>query len=380
MKYGMRWAGVLLLLALAVPAGAQNEVVKTRLTNKEYHAVYTPSFSIDGAHKPVRNVILMIGDGMGLAHASAGMFMNQGALTLTNLKTIGLVRTQSASHFTTDSAASGTAYATGKKTRNGAIGVDKEGKVLENITEKLSEKGFATGVLTTDNMDGATPASFYAHQPERGMSDEIWSDLPDCKLTFFGGGSRELMEKKGVEKRLEKAGFTLVESVADRNAATAARLGVLPPAAKTASVNENRGDFLPVTTAFALDYLSKRSDKGFFLMVEGARIDKSAHNNDFKGVVGEVLDFDQAVEAAIRFAEKDGHTLVIISADHETGALSLGNGHIADGKLTGNFSTKGHTSIMVPLYAYGPWSDLFTGVQENSDVSNKIYELLTKGK
>ena len=115
-------------------------------------------------------------------------------------------------------------------------------------------------------------------------------------------------------------------------------------------------------------------------MVEGARIDKSAHNNDFKGVVGEVLDFDQAVEAAIRFAEKDGHTLVIISADHETGALSLGNGHIADGKLTGNFSTKGHTSIMVPLYAYGPWSDLFTGVQENSDVSNKIYELLTKGK
>ena len=166
MKYGMRWAGLVLLLSLVTVVNAQ-EVKKTRLTNKEYHEVYTPSFSIDGAHKPVRNVILMIGDGMGLAHASAGMYMNQGALTLTNLKTIGLVRTQSASHFTTDSAASGTAYATGKKTKNGAIGMNKDGKVLENITEKLSRKGFATGVLTTDNMDGATPASFYAHQPER---------------------------------------------------------------------------------------------------------------------------------------------------------------------------------------------------------------------
>ena len=381
MKYGMKWAGiVVLLLSLATLANAQNEVKKTRLTNKEYHQVYTPSFSIDGAHKPVRNVILMIGDGMGLAHTSAGMYMNQGVLTITNLKTIGLVRTQSASHFTTDSAASGTAYATGKKTKNGAVGMDKDGNVLENITEKLSKKGFATGVLTTDNMDGATPASFYAHQPERGMSNEIWNDLPSSKLTFFGGGSRELMEERGVEKKLKKAGFTLVESVTDKGASKAKRLGVLPPAAKTASVNDNRGDFLPATTAFALDYLSKQSKKGFFLLVEGARIDKSAHNNDFKGVVGEVLDFDQAVEAAIRFAEKDGQTLVIISADHETGALSLGNGDIKHGKLTGNFSSKGHTSIMVPLYAYGPWSDLFTGVQENSDVSNKIYELLTKEK
>ena len=113
-------------------------------------------------------------------------------------------------------------------------------------------------------------------------------------------------------------------------------------------------------------------------MVEGARIDKSAHSNDYSTVVREVLDFDKAVEAAIRFAEKDENTLVIISADHETGALALRDGNIKEGKMKAMFVSKGHTPIMVPLFAYGPQSKLFGGVQENSDVSNKILQLLAK--
>ena len=175
-----------------------------------------------------------------------------------------------------------------------------------------------------------------------------------------------------------KKEFTIIEEPNDKAIKKSKKLGYLPTKSKTASVNENRGDFLPSTTQMAINYLSSRSTNGFFLMVEGARIDKSAHSNDYSAVVREVLDFDKAVEAAIRFAEKDGNTLVIISADHETGALALRDGNIKEGKMKAMFVSKGHTPIMVPLFAYGPQSKLFGGVQENSDVSNKILQLLAK--
>lgn len=163
---------------------------------------------MDATDKPVKNVILMIGDGMGLAHICSGMYANQGQLTITNLKTCGFVRTQSANKFTTDSAASGTAYSTGKKTKNGALGMDENNQVIPNLPEKLSGYGYISGIVTTDNLDGATPAAFFAHQPERGMSKEIWADLPNSKLTFFSAGSYELFEKqapkrsKGNQKRV----------------------------------------------------------------------------------------------------------------------------------------------------------------------------------
>ena len=212
--------------------------------------------------------------------------------------------------------------------------MDENNQVIPNLPEKLSGYGYISGIVTTDNLDGATPAAFFAHQPERGMSKEIWADLPNSKLTFFSAGSYELFEKQApnVQKEIKKE-FTIIEEPNDKAIKKSKKLGYLPTKSKTASVNENRGDFLPSTTQMAIDYLSSRSTNGFFLMVEGARIDKSAHNNDYSAVVREVLDFDKAVEAAIRFAEKDGNTLVIISADHETGALALRDGNIKEGKM-----------------------------------------------
>ncbi len=353
------------------------EPVKGEFTNETPQSAYVPSFKVDATDKPVKNIILLIGNGMGLAHICSGMYANRGELTLTNLKTCGFVRTQSANKFTTDSAASGTAYSTGKKTKNGALGMDADNHIIPNLPEKLAEDGYISGIVTTDNLDGATPAAFFAHQPERGMSKEIWADLAGSKLTFFSAGSHELFEKQptDVQNAIKKE-FTILDEPDAKLIKKSKKLGYLPAKSKTASVNENRGDFLPSTTQLAIDYLSARSRKGFFLMVEGARIDKSAHSNDYQAVVREVLDFDKAVEAAIRFAEKDGNTLVIISADHETGALALRDGNIKEGKMKAVFVSKGHTPIMVPLFAYGPQSRLFSGVQENSDVSNKIYQLL----
>ena len=340
---------------------------------------YTPSFKNDGKDAKVRNVILLIGDGMGVGAVNAAMYANGGSLTMTNLKTFGYVRTQSADNFTTDSAASGTAYATGVKTNNGYVGMSTDHKKLQNLPEKLEPLGFACGVISTDNLDGATPAAFFAHQTERRAAAKIWADLPSSQLVFASAGSSSVFE--GLELKTQEAingEFEVIYSPEgqEKRIESSSRLAYFPPSVKL----PERGDYLPATTQMAIDYLSARSKKGFFLMVEGARIDKEEHNNNFQGMVDEALDFDKAVEAAIRFAEKDGHTLVIISADHETGAVTLSRGVPEDGLIQGVFASKGHSPVMVPLFAYGPHSRDFSGAQENSDVSNKIYSLLSGKK
>lgn len=367
--------------AFGLSAVYAQEYVKGEIEGVVSQGSYVPSFEVDGGDDKPLNVILMIGDGMGLAHLSSAMYANGGELTITNLKTCGWVRTQSADDFTTDSAASGTAYATGNKTHNGAIGVDVNDQVLENLPEKLYKDGIVSGVVTTDSMDGATPSSFFAHQPSRKMSDEIWADLENSKLIFFAGGSKEKFESldyevvDGIEKR-----YHITDVLEGDQVLKAKRLGYLPSKTETASMKKGRGDFLPASTAFAIDFLQSRTakGKGFFLMVEGARIDKSSHDNDYPSMVKEVLDFDKAVEEAVRFAEKDGNTLVIISADHETGALSLRGGDPENGNMKGAYSSGGHTGIPVPLFAYGPGSQYFRGVQENSDVARKIESLMLR--
>ncbi len=353
---------------------------EARAFTGEYYATlqstYTPSFKVDGTNAKVRNVILLIGDGMGQGAVNAAMFANGGKLTMTNLHTFGYVRTQSADNFTTDSAASGTAYATGQKTNNGYLGRDPEKKDLTNIPEKLAPLGFACGVLSTDDLNGATPAAFFAHQDARNAKDGIWADLANSCLVYASAGSQSVFEglPLGTQEAIRKE-FTVVYDPADPAVAGSKRLLYLPK-----TTGDDRGDYLPANTANAIDYLAARSKKGFFLMVEGAHIDHGAHANNTAYTVRETLDFDKAVEAAIRFAERDGHTLVIISADHETGATTLLRGEPADGYVSTGFASRGHSPMMVPLFAYGPRSRDFSCVQENSDVSNKIVAILKGDK
>jgi len=338
----------------------------------EQQSTYTPSFKPDGKNGKVRNVILLIGDGMGHGAVNAAMYANGGKLTMTNLRTFGYVRTQSADNFTTDSAASGTAYATGKKTNNGYLGKNPEKEDLVNIPEQLAPLGYACGVLSTDNLNGATPAAFFAHQAARGDKDNIWADLADCCLTFASAGTQSVFEGLPLSTReaISKE-FSVVYDPADAAVASSEKLLYLPQ-----TTGDDRGDYLPATTDMAIEYLAARSRKGFFLMVEGAHIDHKEHSNDFAGTVKETLDFDKAVEAAIRFAERDGHTLVIISADHETGATSLTRGDSTENYAAGVFASRGHSPMMVPLFAYGPRSKDFSCVQENSDIANKIVAIL----
>lgn len=372
----------LVLLCISVTFGQNKEKTKapSSYRNTEFHADYKPSYKNDGTDKPVKNVILLIGDGMGLAQATAGMYANHNALTITNLKNIGLVKTFSLSDFITDSAASGTAYATGKKTKNGCLGVDSLGNKFPNMTEILSPLGYATGIVTTDKITGATPSAFYAHQIKRNMTKEILEDLVDTKALFVAGSSVKVFEKDGTGKLddLKKKNFKVLHDYKKlASSMKADKIALICEDKNAAFISEGRDpNYLKETTKEAIKFLSSKSDKGFFLMVEGAQIDWGSHNNAIENVVREVLDFDKAVEEALRFADKNGETLVIITADHETGGMALREGNIEKGKIKARFATGGHSPIMVPVYAYGPQAQNLRGVQDNTEIFAKILSAL----
>ena len=368
-----------LALAVAMPLGAQT-IVNGSIKSVPRQGSYQPTFKSDGVNKKPLNIILMIGDGTGLAQIASGYFANNNQLTVMNLKHLGLVTTRSATDFTTDSAASGTAYACGIKTFNYAIGVDLAKNPAPNIPEIVAKKGIVSGVVSTDALDGATPASFFAHQPNRGMANEIWADLPGSELIFFAAGDKERFESRpdSTQKAVKEV-FTVVDNLNDPAYAKVARLGYLPTKVEAGYIVDGRTDFLPKSARYAMDFLKDHSNrkKGFFLMVEGARIDKACHANQFESMVKEMLDFDKAIAEAIKFADEDGNTLVIISADHETGGLAVAEGNPTRGEASGNYVYTWHSAIPVPLFAYGPHAQDFMGVQGNEEVGQTIINLLT---
>ena len=375
-----RYLLLLVAAAFAFQVQAQN-IVKGSIEGVPAQGSYHPTYSTDGAEFVPRNIILMIGDGTGLAQIAAGYFANNEELTYANLKHLGWVTTRSADAFITDSAASGTAYATGQKTYNGSIGMDLKKRPIPNIPELVAKYGVISGVVSTDDLNGATPAAFFAHQEQRKMTDEIWADLPSSVLKYFAAGSQEVFEARPLEtqKAIHKV-FTVVNSMDDPKCKGADRLGVLPPAVETGYIVKGRTDFLPSATRQAIDFLNERrqGDKGFFLMVEGARIDKACHSNDFPSAVKELLDFDKAIAEAIKFADEDGNTLVIISADHETGGLVVWEGDPSKGNEEGVYTSTWHTATPVPLFAYGPHAQDFMGIQGNEQVAQKILKLLQR--
>ncbi|WBL24627.1 alkaline phosphatase [Zunongwangia sp. HGR-M22] len=334
--------------------------------NELFSEVYKPTFKYDGAHEPVKNVILLIGDGNGLSQISSSVLANNGELTLTQLKNIGFIKTSSADDFTTDSAAAGTALATGEKTNNRAIGVNTAGNKIPNLTEVLNDKGFNTAVITTDEITGATPSAFYAHQKDRGMNAEIAQDLLKSKLTFFAGGGAKYFSNQNT--------FEIAANLEDIADNKSDRLGYFMAEGGVPSVLDGRKDLLPKTVENALTFLN--SEKPFFMMVEAAQIDKFGHFNMTNGIVTEGIDFDKAITKAIQFADKNPATLVIITADHETSGFSIPQGNIKNHEIEGDFTTHDHTATMVPVFAYGPYADIFRGVYENNEIFNKILEVL----
>lgn len=344
-------------------------------TSEKRQAVYTPTYRNNDKLSKVKNIILLIGDGMGLAQIYAGMTANHGNLNLSQFLNIGFSKTNAADSYITDSAAGGTAMATGHKTRNRAIGVDSNLVAVPNLPDKIKPLGIKTGLISAGSMTDATPAAFYAHQPDRSLELDIAHDYLKSPVDIFIGGGADMFDKSKTADTLRSRGFQVSNQWSELASLKAPFL--MLDNAKVVSILHGRGDFL--TQAF--DKTQKtlnENKKGFFIMAEGAQIDYGGHANKVPYVVTEMLDFDRLIGDAMRFADSNGETLVIVTADHETGGLTLLDGDLKKGYVNGHFSTNDHTSVMVPVFAYGPHSMDFRGVYENTEIFNKILALFNR--
>ncbi|WP_264524209.1 alkaline phosphatase [Flavobacterium sp. N502536] len=355
------------------------KIKSTFYQNTEFHQAYVPkNAALFAKNKRPKNVILLIGDGMGLTQIYAGYTANKGQLSLFNIPTQGLSITKSSDSYITDSAAGATAMATGHKTNNRFISVDENGKALELITQQLAQKKYKTAIISAGNITDATPAAFYAHQPERSFSEPIAADfITNPSDILIGGGAKEFKNRKDgkdLSKVLKEKGYTFSDQFKTLDTIKNSRFVILEDAA-VVSMKEGRGDFLTKSLSKTTTVFSKTKNP-FFIMAEGAQIDYGGHKNDLEYVVREMLDFDKLVGQAMEFVDQNQETLLIVTADHETGGLSLIDGSIAKGYVQGSFSTNDHTAVPVPVFAYGPGASNFMGVYQNTQIYTKILEAL----
>ncbi len=332
---------------------------------------------------PARNIILLIGDGMGISQISAAIYSSNKPLHLEQFQVIGLHKPYATDDLITDSAASATAFASGHKTRKSAIGVTPEGAPLTSIYEQAKAKGYATGLLTTSSIVHATPAAFIAHVPLRGQYEDIAEQLSQSGVDFFmGGGMRFFKQRKKDGKDLiqimESNGYNIY------NAFEEGLYSITPDFSRgfgyfTANEDppprQEGREYLPPSTRIGMRFLQKRSSKGFLFMVEGAQIDWAGHEQNQEYMIAEMLDFDAAVGEALAFAKRNKGTLVIVTSDHETGGYAIQPGSTRD-SLIGGFTSDYHTGSMVPVFAYGPRANLFRGIYENTAIYEKMAKAL----
>ncbi|MFN0035141.1 MAG: alkaline phosphatase [Saprospiraceae bacterium] len=326
-----------------------------------------------------KNIVLLIGDGMGLAQVTAGLYANGNKLNLERFPVTGLMKTHSSSHLITDSGAGATAFACGCKTYNGAIGVTKHKKPCLSILEQAEKNGLATGLVATSSITHATPASFIAHVSSRADMEDIAEFFVQTELDFFVGGGLQYFNQRKTDQRnlyaeLAAKGFSVSnfaeQKLSETKPSPERPFGWFSAMAEPDSVKGGR-DYLPLAARMACGFLKKRSEKGFFLMLEGSQIDWACHAKDGQRAVDEMLDFDAAIGEILRFAEADGNTLVIVTADHETGGFALEQGEGFD-VLNLEFNSGSHTATMVPVFAYGPGAAAFGGVMDNTDIYWKM--------
>ncbi|MFZ9939120.1 MAG: alkaline phosphatase [Bacteroidia bacterium] len=326
-----------------------------------------------------RNIILMIGDGMGASQIYAGMVAGRQELNLERFRHLGFSKTYAFDDLITDSGAGATAFSIGKKAFNGAIGVDSDTMACETILETAARMGKKTGLVATSSITHATPASFVAHVPDREMHEEIARQITGSRVDLLIGAGKKYFEQRKDGRALtanmrERGFYTVFDSITLTQIPKGNRLAALLWDIDAPKMSEGRGDFLPNATRLAIDHLNDTA-KGFFLMVEGSQIDWGGHANDADYIVQEMLDFDRAIGAALDFAQRDGQTLVVVTADHETGGFAINGGDMASGRIEGAFTTKKHTGVMVPVFAYGPGAHAFTGIQDNTSMYKHMMKL-----
>ena len=346
-------------------------------------AFYVPPASDAALVNPpdgeVRNVIFCIGDGMGPNHVVLARQKGVGddkKLYMERLPVRGEVTTRSANKAVTDSAAAATALACGVKTDNGMIGVAPDKTPYSSILELLQKKGWRTGLVATSAISHATPAGFASHVDSRNEQKEIAAQMLANRVDVMLGGGRKFWSDD-LWDQATAAGYQIVEN-RDEMATLkpAPAIGLFAGDGLTTLSPEPSLQEMSYTAMTLLNTPGKEwfaPQPKFFLMIEGSQIDWAAHANDTDAMVRQTLLFDMAVREAIEFAQRDRHTLVIVTADHETGGLDLTPD--ASGNIKAKWTTGGHTDANVSIYAYGPGSEKFSGTMDNTDIPKRIADL-----
>ncbi|MFM8959581.1 MAG: alkaline phosphatase [Bacteroidota bacterium] len=347
-----------------------------------------------GTGKP-RNIIMIIGDGMGHTQVSAA-YLHQtqgsgdGSWNMGRFTHFGYSVTTSSDALITDSGAGATALSTGRKTYNGAVGVGSDSLPLQTILEKAAATGRRTGMLVTCEVTHATPASYAAHRIDRDLYEDIALDLSLAPLDWLvGGGRNHFVTRRDQRNLLEEMrkvrGFKVMDRSEDllkapRSSAKQPVValvwdGPAPP------INEGRDPgLMAALTARACRDLDRptpivTNDSGFFLMIEGSQIDWGGHSNDGDYVLTETLDLDRVVGAALDFARQDGNTLVVLTADHETGGMAINSGARDAQSMGLVFTTKKHTAALVPVMAYGPGAEGLSAMMDNTEIYRRLCSL-----
>jgi alkaline phosphatase len=321
-----------------------------------------------------KNIILLIGDGTGLNQITLSRMAISGVnsrLYIDQLPYSGISLTHSADNIITDSAAAATAWATGTKTKNKFISVTPNEKVLTSLTEAIFKKGYLSGIVATSSITHATPAAFYAHVNNRYKEKKIASQLQNSNINIaFGGGLNffDLSETNDQIKYIYD-----LDELKNINTSSKRIIGLFDNDGIRRSPDRPSQQLM---TKKALDILAKRTVEcsGFFLMTEGSQIDWASHDNDASRMITEFRDFDLSIKSAVGFINTRDDTLLIVTADHETGGLQILK---EDNDLVHiQWGTGSHTGIPVGVFSYGPGAELFTGTMDNTEIHTKILEII----
>lgn len=366
------------LCALAIGAPTEKKLALEKYEGLKYSSTEIPA---SPAATTPKNIILLIGDGMGVgAYDATSVYVHgeKGKLYMEQLPVKGMLKTRSLDNSVTDSAAAGTAMATGNKVNNGNIGgllnkQDQSFTPLKSYAELGKAKGKAIAIITSDRMTGATPAAFFGHRASRHDSGGLLEDLMVSNFDVVLGHDNTLSWFRNADNAAKTA------KIANTHVVTANIDELKAAPADKNVIAHLPGSFLDKETSVA-EFMNasiarvEKNPNGFFMMVECCYPDKGGHANDPAKTVLGTIHMDYAVKAAVEFAAKNGDTLVIVTADHETGSISASSRD--DKELSITYNTGWHSADNVPIYAYGPAAEKFAGEVDNTELAQRIAALM----
>ena len=372
--------------------------------------------------KSPKNIVLVSADGMGVCQWQAGMIAAKGKLNLSRMQSAGLVTTNPADVFCGDAPSHSTALATGFNSKKGAVSVDLDNKPIKNITELVKEKGMAAGIVSANSLVEGSIVPFVGHAPNRMALEPLTAGFVDGDIDVFigagsdfftksvlsgfgpgGGGGQggqrsggqgtsvgqggsgaamqfgERKDNRNLINELKNKGWQVCNSIDEIKQVKNGKLAGFTGEQSNPNIQQGRGDMFPASVETALNILQNNA-KGFFLMVGDMYVDRASHNGRIELLCDETIDLDRAVGKTLDFAEKDGNTLVLVVGSPEASGMSLVDGNIAEGKVEAKWSMPGmanHSGTQVPMFAYGPGAEGFTGVWENTDLFTKMRKLLS---